>query len=456
MLRYRCWPGLGLLLLAGGCAVPSARDNAATTASLLEGKVPAPLAWRRDPEADKAARESAEQLLEGGLTVQEAIAVAFLTNPRLQIAFEQLEISRSELVAATRPANPVVILGTREPGGDLAAYYPDRTISVGVLQNVISLLTIPGRRAYATRNLERARHEVAQQAAEHAAQVAEAWYRYAAAQRQLELQERSTNAVRAALQNLIVIVANGNGTEREVAEGRSQVFLFEANLEHSRLDAADERARLESLLGLAGWRDDWQISGGLAPLPQADPDPAQVEAAAMARRFDLQAAQKAIEMRLRDLSTQRRFSWLSELEIGVFRDKAIGGTPFTGPTLAFELPLFDQRQAAVLEADAQLRTAVRQLEAAVLDARRQIRLNARAVTSMRQLVERYERDILPNRERIAASLGAGDPGELDRLNERVRLLAAQREHIALLRDYWVARSALAHAGGDWLALSGTQ
>jgi hypothetical protein len=146
---------LGLLLLAGGCAVPSARENASAASSLVEHKVPAPLVWRRDPGADREALERANELLEGGLTVREAIAVAFLASPSLQLAFEELEISRADLVAATRPANPYVVLGSREPGGDLAAYYPDRTISVGVMQNLMSLLTIPSRRAAATRNVER-------------------------------------------------------------------------------------------------------------------------------------------------------------------------------------------------------------------------------------------------------------------------------------------------------------
>jgi hypothetical protein len=30
----------------------------------------------------------------------------------------------------------------------------------------------------------------------------------------------------------------------------------------------------------------------------------------------------------------------------------------------------------------------------------------------------------------------------------------QLEQVSLLRDYWVARSALAQAAGDWMALSG--
>jgi outer membrane protein TolC len=220
------------------------------------------------------------------------------------------------------------------------------------------------------------------------------------------------------------------------------------------LDAAEERASLEALLGIAGWRDYWQLAGELPPLPGADPDAAAVEAAAIAGRFDLQAGQKAIEMRLRQLSSQRRFRWLNQLEIGVFRERALGGTPFTGPTAAVELPLWDQRQEAVLAADAELRSAMRQLEVTVIEARRQIRSNSATVATMRRLVQRYDRDVLPEHQRAAAELGAGYPGELERLNGRLAMLDAQREHIGLLRDYWVARSALAQAGGDWLALHG--
>src|SRR5690606_3036947 len=118
---------------------------------------------------------------------------------------------------------------------------------------------------------------------------------------------------------------------------------------------------------------------------------------------------KNIDTRLRELAMQRRFRWLTELEIGLFRDKAIGDTPFTGPTLATEVPLFDQRQAVLLQADALLRSAVRGLEAAVLEMRQQVRRHAQAAASMRRLAERYEQDILPHHARAAARLGPGSP-----------------------------------------------
>ena len=455
MRRYRCWPCLGLLLLAGGCAVPTPRDNADAAASLVEGRVPAAMTWRRDPEADREAREQAEQLLQDGLTLNEAIGVAFLTSPVLQLGFEQLEISRAELVGATRPANPLVIIGARKPSGDLAAFYPDRTISMGVLQNVISLLTIPDRRAHAMHNVERVRHEVAQQAAVHAAQVAEAWYRYSAARQQLALFERSLNIMRTAVDILAVDAANGDlAAEESLPANRNNLWNVEGEVDRARLEVAAERIELASLMGIAGWRDDWEITGELPPLPGSDPDPAAAEAAAMDSRLDLIAASKEVEMRLRQLAMQRRFRWLSELEIGVFRDKALGGTPFTGPNAAFEVPLFDQRQQAVLEADAGLRSAMRQLEAIALEVRRQVRLHAEELATMRRLVERHERDILPSHERMAALLGAGDPGDIQRLSRRLDLLDAQRGHLRALRDYWLARSALAQAAGQWLALGG--
>jgi outer membrane protein TolC len=455
MLRYRCWPCLGLLLLAGGCAVPSARDNADAAAELLQAKVPAALIWRRDPDADRAARERVEQLLAGGLTLQEAIAVAFLASPTLQLALEQLEISRAELVAASRPRNPVLIAGSREPGGDLAPYYPDRTISIGVLQNLTSLLSIPDRRAYARHNLDRARFEVAQQASNHAAQVAESWLAYRAALDLARLQEQSLNTMSTALGTVAVLTANEN-QPADISGERLKVHMAQARLDRARLDAAAERTRLGVLLGIAGWRDDWQLGGELPALPASDPDAAVIETAALTRRFDLLAAQKAVDMRLRQLSTRKRFRWLSELEIGVFRDKALGGTPFTGPNAALEIPLFDQRQSALLQADAELRASVLELDIAVLEARRQVRTHAQSLAAMRRLGELYARDILPIHQRSAANLGPGDPADLDRLNGRLALQDVQAEQVAVLRDYWIARSALAQAAGDWLGLSGLQ
>jgi cobalt-zinc-cadmium efflux system outer membrane protein len=445
-----------MAVAAGGCVAPGSRDTVAATTALVAGQTPTPLAWRRDSAADAAARSKVDAMLSAGLTLPEAVSVAFLLSPELQLAFEQVEISRADFVAAVTPPNPVAIIGTRKPGGDLAAYYPDRSVSIGVLQNIIALLNIPDRRALARHDLERAQLEAAQRITGHAVQVTQAWIDYSAALRVQELRKRGVAAAQAALDTLVVHAANGSISTLDVAVERNTFFAAQGSALRANVEVATARERLGGLLALSGWRDDWQVDAALPMLPAGgDPNPATLERSAMDARLDLRAAAKQVDARVRVLATQRRFRWLNQLEVGVFRDRAIGGSSFTGPNAVLELPLFDQRQAVLLNADSELRTALRKLEAAQLAARNEIRTHAAEVATARALLEQYDREVLPNQRQIVAGLGtAADPGEPERLRLRLSTLVAEEEQVTLLRDYWRARSALAAAAGQWSAQSG--
>jgi outer membrane protein, heavy metal efflux system len=454
---YRLWRLAAVTFAAGlaGCVAPSSRENVAATSALVASQSPAAFTWRRDSAADGAARETVERMLADGLTLQESVAVAYLASPTLQLSLEQLEITRSEFVAAVTPQNPVAIVGTRKPGGDLAAFYPDRSISFGILQNVIALLNIPDRRAIAKHELERAQLEAARQIVEQAALVSQAWLEYAAALRVRELRQRSAAAAQAALDTIIVQAANGAISDLDVRVERGSLFSVQGSALRADVDVATTRERLGEQLGLSGWRDDWRINGSLPALPASDVEIAALERAALQKRFDLRAAAKVVDARLRVLATQRRFRWLNQLELGFFRDRAIGGTAFTGPNGVVEIPIFDQRQSQLLNADAELRSARRKLEAAQLTARNEIRTHASEVAATRALLVQYEREILPNQRQIVAGSGtAADPGEPARLRLRLSSLVGEEEQTMLLRDYWRARSALALAAGDWAGQSG--
>jgi hypothetical protein len=92
-----------------------------------------------------------------------------------------------------------------------------------------------------------------------------------------------------------------------------------------------------------------------------------------------------------------------------------------------EIPLFDQRSAALLQSDAQLRQAMRQLEVAQIAARTEIRVHAAELHAIRQQLQQY---------------GSGQE------------LAVDADYIGVLREYWRTRSALALSAGDWVAISG--
>jgi cobalt-zinc-cadmium efflux system outer membrane protein len=461
MHRYRAkWLGtIGAATVVAGCSIPSSKENVAATAQLVAPQTAAPLLWRRDAAADQQARASIETMLADGLTMEEAVAVAFLASPELQLALEQLEISRAQLVAASTPPNPVGVVGMRQPGGNWAAFYPGNTLTVGVIQNVIDLLRIPERRAVAGRDLQRARFQAAEDCSRLAARVVAAWLEYSAALQVEQLRSRSSAVVRTGLDNLRRSQQQMDpaATPDEQAQRSlnltgqiEQLFRSQTSVQRAEIDVATSRERLGQLLGLAGWKDDWKISGGLPPLPSADLDAAALEAAAVARRLDVRAAESAVDARLKNLALKRHFRWINQLDVGVFRDRVSGGTDFTGPNAVVEIPLFDQRQAQILEADALLRTAVRTLEAVRINARTEIRINAAQMRGARLILEGFENVALPNYRQMEQALGnPGDPDSAARLNLQLSMLEAEEERAVLQRDYWRARSALAMSLADW-------
>lgn len=462
MHRYRStWLALpAAALLLAGCALPSSRENAAAMTGMVAKQTPAPLQWRRDAAADAKAREVAGSLLADGLTLDEAVSVAFLLNPDLQVYFEQLEISRSQFVAAATPPNPVAIVGVREPGGSLSAFYPGRNVTVGVLQNVINVLNMPDRRRIARRDLERARVEAASRATQFGARVAQAWLEYNAALRIEELRGRSQAIVQTALDNLTAAQARNPDVTpavaatraSQLAQQRASLFRYRNLVLRAGVETATAREKLGLLLGVAGWRDNWKLAGELPALPGADFDTRALEEAGVEKRFDVIAAARAVDTRLAVLAMQRRFRWLNQLDLGVFRDKAIGGTAFSGPNAVVEIPLFDQRQAQLLAADAELRSALRSLESARGNARADIRTHEQELRLTRALLENYEGSIIPNQQAMAVGLGtSGSPDDPERLALRLTMISTQEEQVGLLRDYWRARSALALSLGDWPA-----
>ena len=256
-----------LCTLLVACTTPSSRETVASTAQLVAEQSGTAFQWRHTAVADAEALRSIDPLLAGGITAQKAIAIACLASPEVQLALERLEISRSELVAASTPPNPLLVAGARESGGSLAAFYPGRTVSVGVLQNVLGLLNLPSRRRIAQRELSRMRLETADRIIGLAAEVNQAYLEYVAAQRVLVLREHAVAAARVAHDTMVVGVANGKGyTTLDLALERNAVFAAESGVIRARLDANTLRAKLAQLMGIAGLRDSWQTSEELKPL----------------------------------------------------------------------------------------------------------------------------------------------------------------------------------------------
>lgn len=450
-MKRSCWQAVAssALALLSGCTIVSSRDNAAQAVQVA-GRQQAPAAaWRRSLEDDAAAATRIDELLRDGLSIEDGIAVAFLANPDVQLAFEQLEISRTELVAASTAPNPIAIVGSRAPGGNLSAFYPDRTWSFGVLQNVLGLINLPARRKVAGIELERARLDAADRLVSLASDVNEAWLQYASALHVEELRQQAALDVRAMLELVRPELERLPDGAARLDSERVSLLGVEASALRAGLDAAVARARLTRLLGLAGRRDDWQVTDRVPPPPASEPDPVRLEQDALTARLDLQASRRALDARLEAAAVQKRWRWLGAAEAGAFREGSSGGPHFTGPNVLLELPLFDQRQAQILRTDAEARTALRRLELQLQTARGEIRTRAAELAVARQLLARYDLELLPALRRVQEAQGRGT---LNGRRAGLTLLSAEEERTGLLRDYWRARGALARAAGAWEAM----
>jgi len=129
-----------------------------------------------------------------------------------------------------------------------------------------------------------------------------------------------------------------------------------------------------------------------------------------------------------------------------------GGAWSLGPAIALEIPLFDQRQAAVASARARGRQREEEVAALAVEIRADVRRAWTRMAAARERAEHYRAVVLPLRRQIVSETQK----EFNAMQVGVYpLLLAKREEISggallidALRDYWIARVELEAAVGS--------
>jgi cobalt-zinc-cadmium efflux system outer membrane protein len=128
-----------------------------------------------------------------------------------------------------------------------------------------------------------------------------------------------------------------------------------------------------------------------------------------------------------------------------------------GPSVALEIPLFDQRQAQIARLESFKRQGESELQALAIDVRSDVRSTRARVLTARAVVEDYGNVIVPNRESIVKlsqqSYDAMLLGVYQLILAKQNEFQAYREYIEALRDYWIATSDLERAIGGRIAPS---
>jgi cobalt-zinc-cadmium efflux system outer membrane protein len=195
-------------------------------------------------------------------------------------------------------------------------------------------------------------------------------------------------------------------------------------------------------MGLWGKNTEWQSEERLPEVPVHALSVDGIERVSLERSVDLASARQRIVVAGEQLGYNRSTSLAPELHLGP-RGERDGGSWAVGPTLEFPIPLFDQGQARIGRAVADLRRAQQEYNALAIRIRSTARAVRDRVQGARDRVLYYRDIMVPLQERIVneAQLhyNAMQLGPIQLLRAREQQIEAAVAYIEALRDYWLGR-----------------
>lgn len=439
---------LALTFTVAGCAQVPQKGGLAQVQSLVSDRTGQRVYWRQGGEEDQKVDQAINDMLKHPLTNQQAVSIALLNNRNMQVTFEKLGITQAEVVQAGLLKNPTL---------GVLARWPSRSVGTGsnveldVIFNFLDLALLPIRKRMAELEFDRVQMEVAQQAIDMVGHVQEAYINLQSAQQIHKMRMMTFEASDAAYELARRLHEAGNISKLELE--REQDLLEQSRIEASKaaLDVTQDREALAKLLGLYGKAMAFRVREGLPELPAAETATNDFEALAMQRRLDLAAAVKETQLQAKSLGITKNYRFMLISDIGVQTERELDGTWMTGPQLMLELPIFDQKQAQLAKAEAQLRQSEHRLWAMAVEIRSDVRAAYQRMLAARKLAMHYRDVVIPLRESIVKhtteQYNYMFVGVFEAITAREKEYQAYQEYIQSVRDYWIAKVQLDTAVG---------
>jgi cobalt-zinc-cadmium efflux system outer membrane protein len=392
-------------------------------------------------------QQRVQTLLRQPLSAEAAVQIALLRNPRLQIEYARLGVAAADVLEASQLSNPTLSTRVLAPlNGNYATL-----IGGGLAQSFSDLLLRHARKRLGVGEYQRAELLIAAAIFELTADVRTAWYSAVGAQQVAAMRATMAAAAQTAAELAGRFHDAGNISDLQLTLERAAAAHERLASTRARADATRARAALNELLGLDGEEAHWTIAEKL-PVPVPREDAAEtLLAIARSQRLDLLAARREVALLEQSLATTRRYRWLGRVDAGVEAERDDDRARLVGPSLTFEVPLFNQGQAAIARARALLdeqRGRLRALEVSVDNA---VRLGVERVEAAREIAEDYRSALIPERDSALASAQENANymliGTFELLATKQEQYAAYQGYLEAVRDYWLARIELMRSVG---------
>lgn len=449
MMRWRAshaklaLSALGLVVLTG-CASVSLDQNTSRVndeaGSFAGGQLA--LATTQDERDQRA--QAAQTLLAQPLGQTQAVQLALVNSPSLQVLLAQGWAESADAAQVGRIANPIFSFERMTSGPELALA---RALSFGLLD----LLTLPSRNGIANQFIEQSQLRLSSEVVDQVTLVRQAWVRAVVSQQSLTYAKQVYASAEAGAELAKRMQAVGNFNR--ITRAREQAFYADAatRLSTAQHQVTASREELVRLLGLdEGQAQALKLPERLPDLPKQPLDPQAIGSQATRARLDIRLAQATLDVAAKAQGLNMVTSF-TDIELTGRRNTAFdnaGGTRSTarGWEIAVRLPIFDWGGMQRAAMNARTLAAANHLEATVRSAGSNLRESYSAYRTAYDVARHYRDEVVPLRKVISEENQLLYNGMLISTFE---LLADARDQVSAVvaamdaqQQFWLADAAL--------------
>jgi cobalt-zinc-cadmium efflux system outer membrane protein len=380
------------------------------------------------------------------------VQIAMLNNREIQAIYSELGLAQADLVQAGLFKTPILDAAVFFP---LSGARPDFQLSVVI--SFLDALYVPLRKRVAAALFEEAKLRVTGAVLDFGAQVRSAFYTHQANEQLVELRRTIVEALAASLDVSRRLHEAGNISDIDLARERAQTEGARLALRSTELASRQSREQLNTLMGTWGADTEWTIDARMPDIPAEPLDTDGIERVALARSLDLSQTGQRIAAAGQQLGFTRAAAFVPDMDIGAGAEREGDDAWKVGPSISVPIPLFDQGQARIGRAVAELRRAQQEYYALGVRIRARTRAAQDRMVGARDRALYYRDILLPLRERIVNEgqlyYNAMQIGIFQLLRDREQQIETAVGYVEALREYWLARTDLSQIASGRLPMT---
>jgi len=379
----------------------------------------------------------------GGFTLGRLSDLAMANNPTIRDSLANIDDTRGQAIQAGLYPNLRFDSGNPNQIGGVNTQF-----SPGFTQHFVRGGKIQLSKAAAEEQVRQSVLQYVRQRYEVVTDVRQQFYAVLAAQERVRVLKSLLGIAEQSLNISQRLLDAGQGTQTDVLLLRVELRRNQTALRSAELVLAGGKQQLAALVGAPTLEIDRVVGSLKAELPNWTDEQARV--VLIARNADLQSKRVEIE-RMRLLLRRAEAEPTPDWDVtGGWQYNPYAGSNPAYMGVFFDLPIWNRNQGGIRSANANIAQATAQFSAAQNDLLRQLADALARYRSAQQLVEAFEKSILPDSQQTLQLVLQGyQLGQFD----LVRLLEAQRGIVQANLDYIEAQNSRIGAAADvanWL------